>query len=214
MTYQLKNTTCLFLSAATLGGLALLAGCGGGSGNGNSTPSVTATPSPFSATYNATYVPSATIPKDGQAPTGALTISGSKGTLQTTYYLQPSVVTAVQTAINNALTGAGYSSAISDNQLPQNIAFTGSGQIDSNGKVTLTAKKSIDICGTATLTVDPTFTTDGTTTSGTGTYQITFPNNLVARVRGREVEIKDDGKGNVLTCNNLPLRSGTVTFTK
>lgn len=184
----------------------LLSGCGGGSG-GNSPSPTPGPPSPFDASYNAIYTPSKAIPADGQTPTGSLNVIGGRATLRTTFFLQQSVVDAVQKAINNGLNNAGQGGAILDNQVPQSIAFSGTGQLDASGKLVLIAKKSVDVCGTATLTIDPSFTASGNTSSGTGSYQITFPSDLTLQVRGRKVSVSG-------TCNNLPLRSGAVAFTK
>lgn len=185
------------------GVIVLLQGCGGGS----SSPSVP-TPTvatPFDASYRATFVPSDSLPADAQAPTGSIQVVKGKASLQTTFYLQPTVVKAVQKAIDDGLTNAGYPSAIRSNQVPSTIAFTGTGLLDSNGKVVLTSRKDVDICGRATLTVDPTFVVNANgQKSGTANYQISFPNNLTISLRGnREVSG---------TCNNLPLRTGTVTL--
>ncbi len=203
MTYHFKNKFSLLGLGTTLIAVAFVAGCGGG-GGGSSSPSVPPAPSPFDTSYNAIYTPMDVIPTDGQAPTGSLTITGGRASLQTTFFLQKSVVDAVQAAINKGLTDAGYVRAIPNNQVPSSIAFTGSGQVDGNGKLVLTAKKTVNICGEATLTIDPTFASNGTTSSGAGTYQITFPNNLVIELSGKRPVAG--------TCNNLPLRSGSVTF--
>lgn len=211
MKHPSKTNYFLLPLGATLTTLMFLSGCGGGGGGGNS-PEPTPLPSPLNATYRATFTPTGTIPSDGKAPTGTSVVAGNRVTFQTTYYLQPSVVTAVQAAIDKGLRDNNVGSAIGDNQVPANISFAGSGQLDSNGKVVFTSKKSVDICGTATLTISPTFTIDGTTPSGQGTYEVTFPNQLTVRVSGRDYHPEPTTGGVVFTCNNLPLRSGTVTF--
>lgn len=214
MTFHLKNTFSSLALGTALSATALIAGCGGGGGSSPSPTATPAPPSPFDATYNAAFTSSGQIPTDGKPPSGSLTISGGRASLQTTFYLQPSVVSAVQAAIDQGLRDNNVGSEIPKNQVPADISFTASGQLDGSGKVVLTSKQTVSICGTATLTVDPTFTSNGTTSGGTGTYQITFPNNLVAKVRGQSVEIFRDRNGNPLTCNNLPLRTGTVAFTR
>lgn len=204
--YQLKNNFCLLSTGTIAAAIALLTGCGGG-GGGSSTPSPTAIPSPFDASYNATFTPSAAIPSDGRGPTGSLKVSGGKAALQTTFYIQPSVVTGVQNRINEVLNARGYGFAIGDNQFPSNITFSNVGQLDSSGKVVLTSRNIVNVCGPATLVVTPTFTQSGATTAATGTYQLTFEGNAIIKVRGRT---GDAG----YSCNNLPLRTGTVLFTR
>ena len=213
MTYLFENKLSLLGAGVSLAAITLLTGCGGG-GGGSSTPTPTATPSPLDASYNATYTPSTAIPADGQAPTGNLTLARGRGTLQTTFYIQPSVVTSVQAAIDAGLRSQNVGFASPDNQVPSTIVFSGSSRLDSSGKLVLTTTKSVSVCGTATLTIDPTFSSNGTSSSGTGNYQITFPPNLVAKIRGQEFPIRTTPSGTVLTCNNLPLRTGTVTFTR
>lgn len=202
MMYHLKNKFSVLGLGTTLCVVALMAGCGGG----GSSPSVPQVPSPFDASYNATYTPADVIPADGQAPTGALTITNGRASVQTTFFLQKSVVDAVQVAVNKGLTDAGFARAIPNNQVPSSIAFTGSGQVDGSGKLVLTARETVDICGAATLTIDPTFTSNGAAFTGAGSYNITFPNNLTIELNGKRPVAG--------TCNNLPLRSGTVTFTR
>lgn len=184
--------------------LALLNGCGGG---GSSSPSLPTAPTPYDAAYATNFVPSSRIPPDGNAPTGSISILNGRASLQTTYFLQTSVVKAVQTAIDNGLTNAGYAGAIVDNQVPSNIDFTGTALLDGSGKLVLTSRKKVDICGTATLTIDSTFTSNASGQNGQGNYKITFPDQLTLRVRGRNVERSG-------SCNNLPLREGTVSFTR
>ena len=210
MTFPSKNRFPLPFLGATLSAVALVSGCGGG-GGGSTAPVV---PSPFDAAYKATFKPSNTIPADGQAPSGSLEVVGGKASLQARFFLQPSVVTAVQKAIDDGLRSNNVGGSIPDNQVPQNIAFAGSGQLDGNGKVVLTSRRSVDICGSANLTIDPTFTAKGTSTLGTGTYQITFPNTITVVVRGQKFSPKPQTGGVPFTCNNLPLRSGSVTFTR
>ncbi len=197
---NLKNS---FLSLASILGVVALQGCGGG-GGGSSTPSIPKAPSPFDASYNATFVPSVAIPSDGQAPTGSIKVLNGRASLQTTFYLQPTVVTDVQKAIDAGLRDAGYAAAIPDNQVPATINFTATGLLDGSGKVILKSTKDVDICGRATLTLNPTFASGATGTTAAANYEITFPNNLFIELRGKR-EISG-------TCNNLPLRAGTVTF--
>ncbi len=205
MTHTLKNVFSALSLTATLAASVILSGCGGGGGGGNSTPRATPIPSPFDASYRARFTPTDAIPADGQAPTGNLSIVGSRASLQATFFLQDSVVAAVQKVIDDGLRANNVGSAIPDNQAPVSILFNGSGQLDGSGKLVLTSRKTVDVCGTAILTIDPTFTSDGTTTSGVGTYQITFPNTLTIVVRGRTFNPAG-------TCNNLPLRSGTLNL--
>lgn len=206
MTYKLKNTFSLLSLGTILGATALLTGCGGG---GSSSPRPTAVPSPFDASYIGNFTPADAIPTDGKAPIGVLNITGGKATFQTTFFLQPSVVSAVQKAIDDGLNNAGFGSAIPDNQVPQSIAFAGSGQLDGNAKVVLISKKSVDVCGTATLTISPNFASNVgfPAGSGSGSYEITFPDSLTIKVRGRTGTVNG-------TCNNLPLRKGTVVYTR
>lgn len=208
MTYFF-NTKFSLLGLSAIVGAALLPGCGGG--GGSSTPSA---PTPFDASYSATFTTSNPVPSDGKAPTGALVIDRGRGALQTTFYLQPSVVKSVQDAIDKGLRDNNVGNQIPNNQVPQNIVFNGSGNIDGNGKLVLTSKKSVSICGTATLTVDSNFVATGTAQSGTGNYQIDFPNDLTVNIRGRKISVKASPNGTPFTCNNLPLRVGTVAFSR
>lgn len=188
-------------------GLGLLGGCGGGSGGGIATPTPTPAPTTaFDATYQPRVTPSDRIPGDGQAPTTTLTVLNGIGTSQFTFFLQPSVVTQVQAAIDSGLTSAGFASAIPNNQVPSNIPFSTTGRVDGNGRVVFTSTRDVSVCGTATLTLDTTLPrTSGAMSQGN--YNITFPNNLTIRVSGRSVAVEG-------TCNNLPLRTGTVEFTR
>lgn len=204
MKYTLNIHFPLKSLVPAFGVIAFLQGCGGG---GTSSPSLPTVPTPYDAAYAATFVPSSPVPPDGNAPTGSINILNGRASLQTTYFLQPSVVKAVQSAIDRGLTDAGYAGATVDNQVPSSIDFTGTGILDSSGKVVLTSRKKVNICGTATLTIDSAFTNNAGKQSGQGNYKITFPNNLTIEVRGRKIERSG-------SCNNLPLREGTVSFTR
>lgn len=198
------NVFSVVAVGSCLGGLSLLGGCGGG-GSGAGTPS--GTPSPFDGTYSAAVTPTGTLASDAQAPTATLSVLNGRATSQFNFFLQPSVVSAVQQAINTGLTDAGFASAIPDNQAPANIQFSGNGQLDGNGRLMLTSIRDVSVCGRATLTLDSTLSSAAGATGGQGTYNITFPDNLTIRISGRNISVGG-------TCNNLPLRAGTVVFTR
>ena len=204
MKHKSKTPLRLKNLVLTIGAMTLLHGCGGG---GSSSPSLPTVPTPYDASYTANFVPSSRIPSGGNAPTGSISILNGRAALQTTYFLQSSVVKAVQAAIDNGLTNAGYAGAIADNQVPSNINFTGTGILDGSGKVVLTSREKVNICGTATLTIDSNFTNGASGQSGQGNYKVTFSDHLTLVVKGRKV----DRSG---SCNNLPLREGTVSFTR
>ncbi len=206
MSNNLKSNVLSVLAVGSC--LGLLGGCGGG-GNGSGVGTPTPTPAPntsFDATYQARVTPSDPIPGDGQAPTTTLTVLNGIATTQFTFFLQPSVVTQVQAAIDAGLTSAGFASAISANQAPANIPFSTTGRVDDNGRVVFTSTRDVSVCGPATLTLDTTLPSASGATSQ-GNYNISFRNNLTIRVSGRDVAVEG-------TCNNLPLRSGTVEFTR
>ena len=208
--FKLKNFA--LLAGLSVPSLMLFGGCGGGGGSSSGGPS--GTPSPFDGTYAATVVPSTTpIPSDAQAPSHSLVITNGRANGQFTFFLQPSVVSAVQAAVNKGLTDAGYADEIRNNQVPASITFAPSGQVDGSGKVilsqTLTSRASVSLCGSARLTLDSTLipNTTGGVAAGQGTYNIQFADKLEGRVRGRQFDVEG-------TCNNLPLRAGTVSYRK
>jgi hypothetical protein len=203
--FKLKTSSLLALGSCA-GIIGIVAGCGGGGGGGgSSTPSV---PSPFDGTYTATYLPASTIPSDGTAPTGTLAVTNGRASGTFTFYLQPTVVKNVQTEIDKQLTSYGIAGDIRNNQVPSTIPFNLVKGIDSTGKAVFTATSKVKVCGTGTLTVDSTFLATG---GGSGTYTLTFPNAFTISARGsdRQVALKDN-----IACNNLPLRTGTVTFSR
>ena len=187
---------------ACLGSLSLV-GCGGGS----STSSM-GTTTAFDGNYRGTATPTDALPSDAQAPTASLNILNGRANTQFTFFLQPSVVSQVQQAINTNLTNFGYASAIPNNQVPASIPFSGTTQVDGSGRTVLTTRTDVSICGRAVLTLDSTFSNASGTSVGRGTYTITFPDHLIARISGTNVDVKEG------TCNNLPLRAGTVTFNR
>jgi hypothetical protein len=191
-------------------GFSLLSGCGGGGSGGSSNGG--GTPSPIDGTYAATTDPTDEVPSDGRAPTSSLVVTNGRGRAQFTYYLQPSVVAAVQAAVDKGLTDAGFAGDILNNQVPASITFNAIGQVDGSGKLILTqstsSRRVVGICGTARLTIDSTFANTGTSVAGQGSYNVLFANKLQVRVRGRSESI--DGA----TCNDLPLNEGTIAFTK
>ncbi|HEX9996176.1 MAG TPA: hypothetical protein VGB45_03465 [Abditibacterium sp.] len=194
------GTALLIVSVAT--------GCGGGGGGSSSptpNPTPSGTPGGFDGTYTPVYTPADAVAADGKAPTGTLRVVGGRGTGQTTFYLQTSVVSAVQTAIDNGLRNAGFAGDIPNNQVPSNIRFDYVKDLDSNGKVVFTSSKNVSVCGVAQLTLDSTIPPTG---NGQATYTITFPPRLTLRIRGTNQQLPPE-RGN---CNNLPNRIGTVVF--
>ena len=187
--------------------LSLVGGCGGG-GGGSSTPT---TPTPFDATYNPVFTPNDAVPSDGKAPTGTLRVVNGRATGTATFFLQTSVVTRVQSLIDKGLNDNGVGSDIPNNQVPANIQFDFSKNLDSSGKVVLTSTESVKVCGSATLTIDSTLSANG---SGIATYRITFPPRLTLKIRGRDFPLNPPEGTPPLTCNNLPNRIGTVTLTR
>ncbi len=209
MSHNLKIAAFSRVAGVCLASL-LLNGCGGGGsgGGGTSTPAV---PSPLDGTYAVTAVPTATVPADGQAPTSTLVVTNGRANSQFTFYLQKKVVDAVQAVVNKGLTDEGYADEISNNTVPQTIQFNVSSLVDGSGKVlltqTLTSRANVSLCGSAQLTLDSTLTSNAGSASGQGTYNIQFAPRLTVRVRGRNVDVSG-------TCNNLPLRVGTVTYAR
>lgn len=195
-------------------GIVFLQGCGGGSSS--SAPNVpTATPIPgvtpgaltLVGNYTSAFAPSGAIPSDARNPSQRFQIEGSRATSQFTYFLPQSVIDTVQEQIDDGLRSGGAASEISRNQLPKSIEFSTTDQADANGKVVLTSSKIVNVCGLATLRTDATFVASGLSARGAGNYEISFPDNLTLTVFGRQ--ISTDG-----SCNNLPLRSGTVSLTR
>lgn len=199
---------CNLVSLLAVGScLGLMGGCGGGNGSGINTPNPSGTPSSFDGIYQARVTPTDAVPGDGQAPGVNLSVQNGTATTQFTFFLQPSVVTQVQAAIDSGLTSAGFASAISDNQVPTSIEFAATGQVDGSGRAIFAATRDVSVCGTATLALDSTLSSTAGTEAGTGNYNLSFPDNLTLRVRGRSVAVEG-------TCNNLPLRAGTIAFSR
>lgn len=133
-------------------------------------------------------------------------------TTKFTYFIPQSVLNQVQPLLDDSLRKNGATFAIPDNQIPKSIEFNGSGRLDGNGKLVLTATKAASICGTGTLTIDPQFTATGSGATGsgataTGSYRIVFPDKLTFNVLGRQITSAG-------TCNDLPLRTGTLSMSR
>jgi len=204
-----SNVFSVLAVGSFLGGAGLMSGCGGGSDNGSAIGSGTGTSSAgttFDGTYQARLTPSDAVPADGQVPNATLSVAGGRATSQFTFFLQPSVVSQVQAAINTGLTDAGFAGAISNNIVPASISFNATSRVDGSGRVVFTSEQDVNVCGRATLTLDTSLpNTAGA--SGQGTYNIAFPNTLIIRAGGQNNRVEG-------TCNNLPLRAGTVVVTR